>query len=151
MNGVIIFWLIIGLLFLIAELGSPGFFFFFSFFLGALITAFSSIFMVSIVTQLFIFLGGTTAAFLLLQLWVRSRGANLTKKQETNVGALKGKRAVVVRAIGHNRPGYISIYGVLWLARSANNKAIPEESWVEVVDMKGAHLLVVEVSESTDR
>ena len=148
MDGMVIFWFIIGLLFLIAELGSPGFFFFFSFFLGALIAAGSSLFIASIIAQLFVFLGGTIVAFLLFQLWVRSRGARLTKKQETNIDALKGKRAVVVKAIGPNNPGYISLYGVLWLARSAHYNAIPEESWVEVVDMKGAHLLVVEVSES---
>lgn len=146
MNGMIILWLIVGLLFLIAELGSPGFFFFFSFFLGAVITACCSLFISSHMIQLFIFLGGTIVAFLLLQLWVRARGARISKKQETNIDALKGKRAVVVKPIGVNSPGYISLYGVLWLARSAHGKAIPEDRWIEIVDVQGAHLLVVELA-----
>jgi len=93
--------------------------------------------------QLFIFLGGTIAAFLLLQFWVRARGSRVHKKQETNIDALKGKRAVVVKTIGPNKPGYISLYGVLWMARSAHHDRIAEDTWVEIVDVQGAHLIVV--------
>lgn len=143
----IIIWLIVALLFLIVELGNPGFFFFFSFFLGSLITAFSSPFISSSIGQLFIFLGGTVAAFLLLQLWIRSRSTRFTKKQETNIDALKGKRAVVVQTIESNKPGYISLFGVLWLARSINNKTITENKWVEIIDTQGAHVIVREISE----
>ena len=141
MNSVFLFWIIIAILLLIAELGSPGLFFFFSFFLGALITAFASFFVDSIISQLLLFLGGTTVAFLILQKWVKSR-TSLSQEQKTNIYALKGKRAVMTTAIGPNTPGYISIQGVLWLARSADNVAIEKDSWVEIVDVRGAHVLV---------
>jgi membrane protein implicated in regulation of membrane protease activity len=150
MKPMIIIWLIVAFLFLIAELGNPGFFFFFSFFLGSLITAISSPFISSSIGQLFIFLGGTAAAFLLLQLWIRSRPAHFTKKQETNIDALKGKRAVVTKTIEPNKPGYISLFGVLWLARSINNKTITENKWVEIIDTQGAHVIVREISEKVE-
>lgn len=142
----VLFWLIVAFLFLIAELSSPGFFFFFSFFIGALITAASVLFISSNVTQLFIFLGGTAGAFLLLQLWIKMRGARPSKKHDTNIDALKGKRAIVVQDITPNKPGYVSISGVMWLARSKNNNHIEEGQLVEIVDVQGAHVLVEEVT-----
>jgi len=149
MKTMVIVWLVTALLFLIAELGNPGLFFFFSFFLGAFITAFCSFFITSYIAQLFIFLGGTTLAFLLLQVWIRSRGVRLSKGPHTNIYALKGKRALVVQTIGPNKPGYITLDGVLWLARSVHNNTIAEAKWVEIVDVRGAHVLVMEVSEES--
>ena len=145
MNGEFLFWLVVSVLFLIGEIGSPGLFLFLSFFIGALITAVCTFFIANHMTQLLIFLGSTVGAFFLLQIWIRSRGSRLSKKQETNIYALKGKRATVVQEIIPNKPGYISLYGVLWLARSTDNKPIAQGVWVEILDMQGAHLLVKEI------
>lgn len=146
MNSIGIFWLIIAFLFLIIELGNPGFFFFFSFFLGAIAAALASFFISSYIAQLFIFLGGTAIAFFIFRIWIYKRRSKFFEKQETNIDALKGKQAVVVKAIGPNKPGYVSLYGVLWLACSANNISIAENTLVKIVDMQGAHILV-EISE----
>jgi len=145
MNTVFLFWIIIAILFLIAELGSPGLFFFFSFFLGALATAITSFFVVYYTAQLLVFLSGTMLAFFVMQKWVKAR-TGLSQEQKTNVDALKGKHAIVTTSIGQNTPGYISIQGVLWLARSADNAAIEKDSWVEIVDVCGAHLRVKKIN-----
>jgi len=145
MNTVFLFWIIIAILFLIAELGSPGLFFFFSFFMGSLATAFVSLFNSSYSVQLLVFLACTFIAFLFMQKWVKSRIA-LSQDQKTNIYALKGKYAVVTTSIGQNTPGYISIQGVLWLARSADNVPIDKDSWVEIVDVCGAHVRVKKIN-----
>ena len=145
MNTVFLFWIIIAILFLIAELGSPGLFFFFSFFLGAVATAIASFFVVSYTAQLLVFLAGTTIAFFVMQKWVKSR-SELSQEQKTNIDALKGKHAVVTTSIGPNTPGYISIQGVLWLARSFDKVAIEKDSWVEIVAVCGAHLRVKKIN-----
>lgn len=142
MNGSIVAWLIISLLFLIAELGSPGFFFFFSFFIASLITAISAIFVSNLMIQLFVFLGGTILSFLCLQIWVRFRGSRISKKQATNMDALIGKVAVAVKSVDSNNPGYVRLQGVLWVARPVNNDVISEGTLVEIVDVQGSHLIV---------
>ncbi len=82
----------------------------------------------------------------MIHVWIRKHVVHRSKKQETNIDSLKGKQAVVVKAIDSNKPGYVSIYGVLWLARSADKSCIPQDSWVEIVDVQGAHVLVIKKS-----
>jgi len=142
MNMIFLLWAVLSILFLIAELSNPGLFFFFSFSLGAFITGLSSFYPFSCRALSLIFLGSTILAFIVLRLWVKYFGSQLGKAQETNMDAFKGRRAVVVSPIKENMPGYVSIDGVLWRAYSDDSSGISNESWVEVIDVRGAHVVV---------
>jgi len=89
-----------------------------------------------------IFLGSTVFSFIILRLWVKYFGSHLGMTQETNIYAFKGRRVGVVSPIKKNMPGYVTIDGVLWRAYANNNNAISKGSWVEVINVRGAHVIV---------
>ncbi len=67
-----------------------------------------------------------------------------TKREETktNVYGLIGKAGCVTRDIGDDCPGEVRIGGEIWTARSVPGAAIPSGAKVEVVEVKGVHLVV---------
>src|SRR5437762_4413642 len=82
------YWLIIAFFFLIMEMGSPGLFFFVSFFFGGLIAAGVSVFTPSIIIQTASFLGGTASALLILRYCVVPMIGKDRPHERTNVYAL---------------------------------------------------------------
>ncbi len=132
-------WLAAALAFLFLELGHPGLFFFLSFSVGAALAAGVALYDPLIITQCLVFLGGTIAACLALNYL---RKATQPHAHQTNVYALKGKRGRVTMAIESDKPGHVRINGEVWLARSYDGIPYPVDAQIEVVDMKGNHLVV---------
>lgn len=64
-------------------------------------------------------------------------------RARTNIDDLIGKQATVIQPIEDVAPGRISLYGIDWLARSANETAIPAQSRVCIIAVEGATLVVV--------
>lgn len=139
------FWLIVAILFLIMEMGSPGLFFFLSFFFGGLLAAGSTFFVDSVVMQTAIFLCGTAGSLLLLRYHIIPMVGKGRSHERTNVYAMHGKQGFVIRAITVESPGLVRINGESWVARSIHGHAIDEGVLVEVVDVRGAHVVVKKV------
>lgn len=139
MKNEFFFWLATALAFLFLELGHPGLFFFLSFSLGAVCAAAVSLWDPLIITQCLVFLGGTVVACVALNKW---RKATQPHQQQTNVYALRGKRGRVVVAITADKPGHVRVNGEIWLARSHDGIFYPVDAQIEVVDMRGNHLVV---------
>ncbi len=133
-------WLIVALLFLILEISSPGLFFFFSFFIGALCSAGIALLAGSVAVQLLVFLFFSVCSCFLLPLWFKQKVQE--RGYATNAQALLGKRAIVIKAIGRDFPGQVKVQGEIWSARSINNHDIQEGAAVEVVQVRGVHLFV---------
>jgi len=145
MANLVFFWLVIAILFLMMEMGSPGLFFFLSFSLGALICAISAFFTNSLVVQSVVFLIATGISFLFLHFWVKRKILKPGKHDATNVYALKGKRAKVLKRIEPGEVGKVKVYGEVWSARTLNKEVIEEGEKVEIVGVKGAHLIVEKI------
>ena len=139
------YWLIIAFFFLIMEMGSPGLFFFSSFFFGGLVAAGVSLFIPSIVIQAVCFLGGTGIALLILRYFVVPRIGKDRPHERTNVYALKGKQGFVIKNISFEHPGLVRVNGELWAAKVARGESIVKGDVIEVVDVRGEHVVVKKV------
>jgi membrane protein implicated in regulation of membrane protease activity len=138
-------WLIVAFLFLIMEMGSPGLFFFIAFFFGGLLAAVSTFFNESIVIQMAVFFVGTAISLVVLRYCIMPLLGKNRPHERTNVYALSGKRGFVVHAISMEKPGFVKINGEVWVARSSSGERIEKGILVEVVDVRGAHVVVKEV------
>jgi membrane protein implicated in regulation of membrane protease activity len=137
------FWLIVAIFFLLLEMGSPGLFFFLSFFFGALMAAGCTMLTDSTVLQSIIFLSGSVLSFLILHFLVKKRFSREKHHEHTNVNALKGKHAKVLKTIpAHIGVGVVKIGGDTWSARSVDQKEILVGAIVEIVEVKGSCLIV---------
>ncbi len=138
-------WLFLAFFFLIMEIGHPGLFFFLSFFFGGLSAFVSSLMTDSAMMQILTFFGSTFIALVILRYWGMRLGKGHAS-QQTNFYALKGKRAVVTQTIMPENAGLVTIAGHIWAARSVNHEeAIISGEVVEVVDVRGAHVVVKKV------
>ncbi len=141
MNNYIFFWLITALGFLMFELGSPGLFYFLSFSCGALITSFAGAMCATIFDQAIIFIVSSIASFFALTKWVgkTSRSTHI----RTNVHALIGKKGVVVTPANiYSQLGYVHVSGQVWAYKALNDHSFSAGSPVEIVDVRGAHVVV---------
>jgi membrane protein implicated in regulation of membrane protease activity len=139
-------WLFLAFFFLIMEIGHPGLFFFLSFFVGGLSAFVSSLRTDSVSAQILIFFISTIIALFILRYWGITMMGKNRPYQQTNFYALKGKRAVVTQTIMGENAGLVNIGGHVWAARSVHyDEAIISGEVVEVVDVRGAHVVVKKV------
>ena len=142
-----VLWLLAAVLCLLLEMGSPGLFFFLSFFFGALVASGATLVTASWLAQSFTFIVATLISFLLLHYWVKRRSKLFDTHTQTNVYALRDKRGRIVREIIPGKMGLVKIEGETWSARSLHEQTIKKGARVMVVRIKGAHLVVQEVDE----
>ena len=57
-------------------------------------------------------------------------------------GSIKGKKAIVIKKISSDIPGKVRVFGDVWTARTEDGQMIEEGQSVEIVKVKGAHLIV---------
>jgi len=145
MLGVFI-WVVLAALFLLFELSSPGLFFFLSFCFGALAAAAAALISPELLVQGATFVAGTAISFVILKRWVEREQHH---GYRTNVDALQGRRGVVIEAIAPNQAGSVKLGGELWSALSAHNEHISADTQVEVLRVRGVHLIVVPLNESS--
>jgi len=146
MENLLFVWLIIALFFLLLEMGAPGLFFFLSFFFGALVCAAATFITDSLVVQTIIFLISSTISFLTLHFWVKNKVMSAHKESATNVYALQGAQAAVIKSISLESVGQVKVLGEIWSARSHTGEFIGKGEYVEIVRVKGSHLIVKKVS-----
>ncbi|HCX72859.1 MAG TPA: hypothetical protein DHM37_03990 [Candidatus Cloacimonas sp.] len=138
-------WVAIGVICMIIEIFTPTFLFL-SFGIGAVITGIITYFMSSTVILQFIIFAIIT---FLLFLKMRNISSKLQAKDyhETNIYALKGKKAIVIIPIKKENKGYVKVGGEEWPALAKNGKTISKGSIVVVDSIDGNTLLVEETRE----
>lgn len=135
-------WLLVAFFFLIMEMGHPGLFYFLSFFFGGLTAAAVSYMTESLIVETIAFFCGTIVALYVLRSWAgKNRPA-----QHTNFYVLRGKRGVVKQDISSENPGLVTIGGQVWAARIIHHDdKVLIGDVVEVVDVRGAHVVVKKI------
>ena len=139
-----IWWSLVCGLCLLLELSSPGFFFFFSFCLGAAAAGIVSAVYDQLPLEFAVFFAVSLVTFGLLRRYM----VLFTRKKEvkTNVYALVGKKGVVVSQISPPSRGWITIEGETWSGASLDGINIEKDALVEVVNSAGSHLIVKKIS-----
>ncbi len=137
-------WLIVAIMLSAIEMLSPGLFFFLSFSLGALITAFLSL-KFGLSVQISVFLMSSFGSFLVLYQWLKKKQAQFSPATETNMDALKGKVGFISSVSLRSRVGILKIDGDVWTARTVDGAELQKDAQVEVVGIKGCHVLVKEL------
>ena len=70
----------------------------------------------------------------------------------TNADSLIGKTAVVKQKIDNlNAQGQVSVEGQEWTARSVEDKVIPENALVEIMEINGVKLMVKEKPQISEK
>ena len=136
-NGYV--WLIIALLFLFVELGTPGLFFFISFAIGASFSAIFAFLNFSFLIQCWVGLITSLIIFFILRL-IFSRKA--IDKDITNVDALVGKTALVVKEINSKVKGSVKLGGEIWSAKISEGSVLQVGTIVKVIKVIGNSLIV---------
>ncbi len=134
-------WFVVALVFFVAELSSPGFFYFFSLVGGAIcafVIAFADF---SLAWQVSAFIGGSLSVFAVLRRLIRS-SYGMHHTQRTAVNSLIGRKVVVIAALPEHGYGYVKVYGDEWMARERAGRAVAQGVVVEIVAISGSHVVV---------
>ncbi len=142
-------WLIIAGFFLVLELASPTFLFFWVA-IGALIAMIASFFIPEMIIAQICIWAITSIALIVL-------AGKILKKTDKespamNVYSIIGKRALVTEEINDlKNQGQVKIGGDVWSARTENeNEVIPKDTTVEITKIDGVKVIVkkVEITEN---
>lgn len=134
-----VYWAAAGVILIIAEILTPGTFFFVCLGLGALLAGVSTLFTEIWWVSWLVFV--SLAA--LLVLGSRPLVRRLEKKvsaQRTTIDALPGKEARVVEALEPGKMGMVIVEGEKWRAEAKERIASGEK--VKIREVKGTHLVV---------
>lgn len=137
-------WLVIGIIFAIAEMINNGFFLIW-FTAGALAALITSLITSNVAIQLIVFL---TISILLLLTLTKYCTTHFSKRDAiaTNIDALIGKTGTVLEAIGEHATdvGQVKLDGEIWSAISSNDLPIKKGSKVIIDEIRGVRLVVHE-------
>lgn len=149
MKELIYIWLVVALLFVLCEIAHPGLFLFLSFAVGACCAAMVNWLGYGIIAQCSVALVTTVLGFIVLYGWLRLRGYTGPKHgaHPSNIYALPGKQGTVIRAVVPHKSGTVKVNGEIWSARSVHNKSIDKGAVVEIVHVRGAHVIVKELQQ----
>ena len=144
------FWLIAGLLLLLAELLTPGFVVA-CFGLGALLAILPAALGASLTWQVITFCIGSIVALILLRPMLRRLDRH-KKPTSTGVAALYGRTARVTECIDASRgSGRIAVDGDSWQARTESpDIVIPRGETVRIISNDSIIMIVEPVSQTTD-
>lgn len=133
-------WLIVFVVFAALELVSVGMTCIW-FAVGALAACVTSLFTGNWIIQSIVFI----IVIVLFLLFLRPLAVKYVnnKTEKTNVDSIIGRTAKVVTEIDNvNAKGMVVIDGVEWTARSKDDRVIPKETLVEVVEVSGVKVIV---------
>lgn len=140
-------WLVVAVLFLLMEIGSPGLFYFLSFCCAAVMSALMCFVTDSAIVQSLTFLGGAIFWMFVLKYCIRS-WKHHKKASLTNVYALQGKLGIVLIDISYENPGQVKVQGEIWSAKSVHDVPIKAGAHIEVVAVTGAFMVVQEIKKN---
>ncbi len=135
-------WIIIGIVFFIVEIFTPGFIVA-TFGGGCLLAAIPAYFQLQFLWQLLVFSLGTLIFFLTVRPLYLKYIFPPEEQTPTNVDALIGQKALVIEEIDAlNNKGRVKVGGEDWKAISEKSPKIAEGELVKVVAIDGVKLIV---------
>ncbi len=134
-----VYWVVAGIILIIAEILTPGVFFFICLGLGALLAAISTLFTEIWWIPWLVFVSLSALLVLASRPLVR-RLERKVSAERTTIDALLGKEARVVAAIEPGKMGMVVVEGEKWRAEAKERIAAGEK--VKIRELKGTHLVV---------
>ncbi len=143
-------WFVVTVLFVLAELFTPGTFFFLAFAVGALVAAFAAFLGLGVTGEWLVFAAVSIAA--LAGLWPLGRRLENADGEQEGVGATRwvGQQAHVVEDIEAGGNGRVRLEREEWRAESLTGERIRKGSTVLIARLAGTRLVVVPVDEPLD-
>lgn len=136
-----VFWIILVIVFAIAEAASMGLTAIW-FAVGSLAAALSALFGIDLIWQILVFIAVSALCVVYTKPFVVDKLK--VKKTPTNLDRNIGKKGVVTEDIDNmNGKGQVKINGLVWTAVSENGDGIKEGETVVVKAIKGVKLIVV--------
>lgn len=133
-------WGIAAFLLLLSEILFPGLYYFIALACGSLFACIATFFQVSLGSQVGLFFAGTLFSFLILKrISTRSQKHNHI---HTNVTALIGQQAEVIRTISMHQPGLVRIGRETWSAAAEDHIIIERGTLVRIVRIQGNKVIV---------
>ena len=134
-------WLIMAGIFLIAEIITVGFLIFWLS-IGSLFAMITSLFTDNLVIQTAVFVISSTILIFVTKPFVKKFATN-KNPIKTNVYSIIGKNGIVTQDINPiEAVGQIKISGEVWSAISQDNKIIPKDTKIRVLEIKGVKAIV---------
>lgn len=112
---------------------------------GALVSMILAAFSVSIPLQILAFFF-TSIALLLLFLFCIKKRIKIKKETKTNLDSIIDSLVLVEEEIKANGKGRVKTASMSWLAEELDGKGVKVGTWVKVVKISGATLVVVETA-----
>ena len=138
------FWIVVAIMFLFAEMNTPGLFFFVSFAAGAVCASILAFLEYTLVTQCVAGMSVTIVTFLLMRKYLKQKKMSEVTYEPafTNIDALAGKCGLVVAEIGSHNAGQVKIGGEVWRARGDGGVELKEGELVCVLRVEGNTVIV---------
>ena len=133
-------WILVGLYFLLIEIGTPGLFFFISFSVGAFGASCVAFLSYNFTLQCATILILSILTFLVIKKYFANNGH---QKLSTNIDALVGGSGIIIQTIEPNTPGRVKVNGEVWRATTPNNSTLAQGSIVTIQAVKGNTITVV--------
>jgi membrane protein implicated in regulation of membrane protease activity len=134
-----LFWLILGVIFVVGEIFTPSFFLFW-FGIGAFVASAVSVSFGTLAQiMVFILVSG------LLVILTRPLTKKLTKQEprKIHIDEIIGQIATVIETIDNKQgKGLVKINGDLWRAYSKDEQVINEGEKVKIIKVEGSHVIV---------
>lgn len=134
-------WLILSIIFLFLEIGSPGLFFFIAFSIGCIFGSLSAFLEYSNQTQCLIFIIVSLLSFIILKKVFSSKN-KIEDEVKTNIYGLLGQKAIVIETINPPKSGYVKVKGDSFVAKSERNEIIETGKMVSIIRIEGNCLIV---------
>ena len=134
-----VLWIIAGIIFMIIEIFTPGFYFM-SIGSAAILTGLAGYFVQNMLLQLFLFILLCFIFFVFLRKFALK--FFIKNNIETNAMALVGKTAKVTKMISENERGYVKINGEEWVAISLEKKDFNIGEKVLIIKIDGTKVII---------
>ena len=141
-NYIVYFWLIISILFLFAELGTPGLFFFIGFAVGSAFAALVAFLNYSFTIQCISGLIVAIISFFVLRYLFVDKSMKSIKNGQFNTDALIGQEAVITKVIEPHKTGLVKVGSEVWTAQSDDNNILQVGTVAKVVAVQGNRVIV---------
>ena len=140
-NGLIYFWLLLALTFLLLELSTPGLFFFIAFAGGCSAAALATWLGCSLIVQCSVALVMALLFFTFLK--YKYASVSQSSNAKTNIDALAGQEAIVIEDISYLKKGQVKVRGETWPAKiDIDEGKIQKGQVVRVLRIEGNSVIV---------
>lgn len=138
------FWLLFSLISFLAELSSPGMFYFFSCSIVSFGLALWNYYAeLSLLMQGIVFTVGCFAIFFLLHFFMKKMTTNGRQQYISHIVSLINREGTALTEIAGTSSGQIVVHNEIWPAYSANKEQIINRGdQVVVIGIKGVHLII---------